>query len=200
MIIPSNNTFWQQQGAGDSLLEFSRGYKLVQSLCKTICHYLVTLRAHVLTVPALPLSGAHPGESPLSCIWRREGRGTSTGELVTAKHWKCTPGAEYVHTAWQSPTVQYCSALKTSLAQVRITTQVSLSKAAVSQEAETSELVPLRCSTLCQESAFLGIHLHKPQNAQPWTVIYRNPNRAQGVGENRSVLSRGARSLCLVEG
>lgn len=64
MIIPSNNTFWQEQGARDSLLEFSRGYKLVQSLCKTICHYLVTLRAHVLTVPALPLSGAHPGDSP----------------------------------------------------------------------------------------------------------------------------------------
>lgn len=149
MIIPSNNTFWQQQEAGDSLLQFSRGYKLVQSLCKTICHYLVTLRAHVLTVPALPLSGAHPGESPAS--GDGEGRVISTGELVTAKHWSCTPGADYVSRAWQSPTVRYCSALKTSLAQVSITTQVSLSKAAVSQEAQTSKLEPLRSRTLHRE-------------------------------------------------
>lgn len=83
MIIPSNNTFWQQQGAGDSLLEFSRGYKLVQSLCKTICHYLVTLRAHLLGGASRVSLRCPPWR--ICFIWRHEGRVISPGELVTAK-------------------------------------------------------------------------------------------------------------------
>lgn len=143
MIIPSNNTFWQQQGAGDSLLEFSRGYKLVQSLCKTICHYLVTLRAKALTVPALPLSGAHSGESPSSGDTKEsyQSRGachSRTLEMYTrsrlCKHSLAEPHSSILFSQEQVPTI----------------TRVSLSKEAGMLEAHPSKPEPPHT---CQETS-----------------------------------------------